>query len=147
MNRSDPMYANAGNREQRAEWDNESSMRSAVQHSNKSERENESTHGVMRANQSEKRAMRIRRERAMMHEAGDNYFLELLRGLAFADGAALPRFGLATLALPFLRLTSMGSDSSSDSDPVRSLGEGGSARAELAASLRGETRVGAEVDS
>jgi hypothetical protein len=39
MNRSNPMYANAGNREQRAEWENESSMRSAVQHSNKSERE------------------------------------------------------------------------------------------------------------
>jgi hypothetical protein len=82
----------------------------------------------------------------MMHEAGDNYFLELLRGLAFADGAALPRFGLATLALPFLRLTWMGSDSSSDSDSVRSLGEGGSARADEAASLQGETRVGAEVD-
>jgi len=69
----------------------------------------------------------------MMYEAGDSYVLDLLCGLASADGAALPCFGLETLVLPFLALhlplTWMGSDSLSDSDPIRSLGAGDSAHA------------------
>jgi hypothetical protein len=72
--------------------------------------------------------------------------------LAPADGAALPCFGLETLVLPFLalplHLVWMGSDSSSNLDPVSSLGAGDSAHtgasAEGTRCLQGETHLGAE---
>jgi hypothetical protein len=40
--------------------------------------------------------MQIRGEYTMIHEAGDIYFLELLCGLASADGAALLHLGVET---------------------------------------------------